>query len=118
MTSEFSIWIFSIGLNFSNTDQSPPFHTPLVSGCVAPASLAHLKTCGNNADTLSVLSFGSPAAYDPPFPLSGSFHTSQPKTRSSFANAFTTPFTYASSRGYCEGSSSAAAPGLCTHREL
>src|SRR5258707_621666 len=36
-----------------------------------------------------------PARHEPPppLPLSGSFHTSQPSTRSSLPNAFTTPFT-------------------------
>src|SRR4029453_19154279 len=98
-------------------DQSP-FHTPLVNGCVAPASRAHRKTCGSSVSTRCTLSAGSCEAYDPPLVLSGSFQTSHASTRSSLPNALTTPFTYAARRGYCAGSSRAAAPGLCTQREL
>src|SRR5439155_23405302 len=50
--------------------------------------------------------------------MSGSFHTSHASTRLSRPKAPTMPFTYASSRGYCEESRNASAPGLCTHPEL
>jgi len=50
--------------------------------------------------------------------LSGSFHTSHAKMCLSSRNAPTTPFTYASRRGYCVGSVKAIAPGDCTQPEL
>src|SRR4029077_4914707 len=77
---------------------------PLVSGCEGCASRTHSNTCGNNPIT-SLL----PA---------GSFHTSHATMRLSFANAPTTPSTYAFSLVYCEESCSAGSPGLCTHPEL
>src|SRR5438270_7562370 len=106
-----------MGVSFSGADQLPS-HTPLVSGCVGFAERAQAKTRGSRTCTSCCLFLGSTSEYGGPLPLSGSFHRSQASTRGSFPNAPTTPRTYASSRGYCVSSRSAAAPGLCTHPEL
>src|SRR6266436_5862893 len=87
-------------LVFSGEDQSP-FHTALVNGCAGCIVRAHSNTRGSNLRTISLLVPGVKSPSRPPFELSGSFHTSQARIRSSFAKAPRTPFTYFSRRGYC-----------------